>query len=121
MDIEDVRRLARDGTAAFPPDRLATAADWLYDFSEATGDARYSSLARTLATIGESFDGQSERMLADTVEEIDEALKAIPEVLNIATPADAALLARRLREQVAQILRNDVQRVDHLFREKRSR
>jgi hypothetical protein len=56
MDLEDIRRLATGGIGAFPPTALPTAAAWLWDYGEATGDARYCSLSRTIEMITAAFD-----------------------------------------------------------------
>lgn len=89
-DLADIRRIAEHGIGAFPQARLSSAADWLRDFGEACGDARYTSLAVTLAMIADAFEDNYEQMWASTVESLDAVLAvAIPEVLEIPTPADA--------------------------------
>jgi hypothetical protein len=118
MDQGDLRRLAERGLVAFPLDNLETLVDWLQDISEATGDARYSSLAVTLSAVQDWHDVQSGQMLTDTLEKLDEALaKTIPEILDTAAAADAASLARGLRENVQQILAVDAERIEQMFRE----
>jgi hypothetical protein len=106
VDLADIRRLAARGIAAFPPTSLESAAEWLWDYAEATGDARYSSLSQTVAMIWAAFEDSSEQMWTTTVEAIDaELATSIPGILDENAAADAAQMARTLRESVAAILR----------------
>lgn len=106
MDLGDIRRLADSGIAAFPPTSLESAAEWLRDYGEATGDARYMSLSATLGMIWSAFEDNSEQMWTATVEALDDQLaEGINEVLDQVAAKDASPLARRLRESVAAILR----------------
>lgn len=105
VDLEDIRRLAGSGIEAFPITSLETAADWLWDYAEATGDARYCSLSRTVAMIWAEYEDHSEQIAMATLGALDEALAAgIIDVLNQPSAADGALVARQLRELVAAIL-----------------
>ena len=105
VDLEDIRRLARGGIEAFPITSLQTAADWLWDYAEATGDARYCSLSRTVAMIWSEYEDHSEQIAMSTVDTLNEALEAgIIDVLNQPSATDGALIARQLRELVAAIL-----------------
>jgi hypothetical protein len=118
MDQSDLRRLAEAGLVAFPLERLTTAVEWLHDYGEATGDARYSSLARTLSAIEDWHDVQSGQMLTETLKALDAALKeTVPEILDTASAADAAPLARGLRMKVQEILAADARCIEQKFRE----
>ena len=101
MDRHSLERLAADGIAAFPPSQLASLADWCWDFSEATGDARYSSLSCTVRMIAQLFADENYAPPVERVAAIDAALRQyMPEVLQAADAASGAVLARSLRETI---------------------
>lgn len=100
LDRYSLERLAADGLAAFPPAHLSGLAKWCWDFGEATGDARYSSLSCTVRMLADLFQENSSPLTV-RVEAIDHLLQArLPDVLNANEPAEGATLARLLREAV---------------------
>jgi hypothetical protein len=102
VDQHSLRRLAADGVAAFPPSGLTTLADWCWDYGEATGDARYCSLWRTFTAIAAAFE-DLEAVDSSAVTRIDHLLRSeIPEILDAPDAAEAAGIARRLREGVQE-------------------
>jgi hypothetical protein len=108
MDVDDIRRLATTGIAAFPPTALESAADWLWDFGEATGDARYCSLSRTIGMIADAFEDTYESLPNSVVGAVDIVLsERLPEVLSATSSRDGSALARLTREAVAQALSSD--------------
>jgi hypothetical protein len=111
MDIEDIKRLAAHGIASFSPTQLPEASPWLLDYAEASGDARYASLAESMKMVSDTFEAQSEQMLTETVNQLDALLAArLPEILESQDAASASMLARDLREQVAGVLGDGVQK-----------
>jgi hypothetical protein len=105
MDLEDIRRLATGGIGAFPPTALPTAAAWLWDYGEATGDARYCSLSRTIEMITAAFDANYEGLGNAILNEVDGVLATrMPDALGAELPSDGSTLARLMREAVCQAL-----------------
>jgi hypothetical protein len=105
MDLDDIRRLASTGIAAFPPAALASAAEWLWDFGEATGEARYCSLSWTIDMIAVAFEDGYESLPSSVVEAVDVVLsERVPDVLDATSPSGGSALARLMREAVAQAL-----------------
>jgi hypothetical protein len=78
---------------------LRNLADYCWDYGEASGDARYCSLWRTLDQIVEVFEDDG-YMQTRTLDRVDQALKRyLPDVLSAPTAEEGALCARRLREE----------------------
>jgi hypothetical protein len=122
MDVEDIKRLAHFGMGAFPPRRLDEAAAWLSDYAEASGDARYSSLAATVKMIVDTFEAQSEQMLKEFVEQLDALLSSqVPEILESRDAVSASALARDLREEVSAVLADHTHAVDRVFGQPQSK
>jgi hypothetical protein len=68
MDQRSLQRLTDGGIATYPPAQLGHLAEWCWDFGEATGDARYCSLSRTvwvLADLWKHHDGVATSLVAD--------------------------------------------------------
>jgi hypothetical protein len=104
MDHQSLRRLADDGLAAYPPVDITTLADWCWEYGEATGDARYSSLWRALRSIVCSFE-DTDALPTLTVMRIDALLReSVPDIVDAESPEAGAQLARRMREDLLTIL-----------------
>lgn len=100
MDQASLRRLAAEGIARFPPLALVTAVEWCLDYAEATGDARWSSLGRTLAPLAAAFEDDGHVPTA-VIDCIDLHLASrLPAVLDAQTPEEGARLAGLIREAV---------------------
>lgn len=103
VSSSELERLARGGLQAVPGDRLADLAVWCRDRGELTGDARFSSLGDTLRSI-DAWRQEHEEMggvPAAVLDEIDrEVRNLLPAIIELESPADAASLARVLRERV---------------------
>lgn len=105
MDLEQIRRLATGGIAAYPPTALPSAAEWLWDYGEATGDARYCSVSRSLELITAAFDANYEGLAAGVLADLDGILAAqLPGILGANLPPDGSTFARLMREAVARAL-----------------
>jgi len=79
----------------------ADAAEECWEASENTGDARYSSIARTLELIAEHWE--QKRMLA--TEGLDRVLRnLVPTILNAKTAQEGASWARVMRGEIAEAL-----------------
>jgi hypothetical protein len=105
VDISDIERLVESGIAAFPPSQLSEAASWLTDFGNASGEARYLTLASTLSMIYAAFEDNGGQMFTDTVEAVDAELKeAIPTILSTGDIAFASSKAQQLRDAVALLI-----------------
>lgn len=103
LDSESLRLLAERGFAGVPGDQLHDLGEWCVDFSEASGDARYSTIGRTLIDLAEWWSehdkyGGIPVMLKDELESL--LMSHLPTVLNVERSSDAAPLARLLREEV---------------------
>lgn len=104
MDRQSLLQLAEGGLVAYPPAALGDLADWCWDYSEATGDARFCSLARALSLLVELFEYNSGVPLT-LVNELDPVLRqGIQESLNARLPQHGAQLARNLRETLIRII-----------------
>lgn len=104
MELSDIYRLGESGISAFPPSSLSTASDWLWDFCEATGDARYCSLSVSLRTVANAFD-EHDALPTTTVRDADKLFAdRLPYILNARDRADASSSARSLREDLAAAL-----------------
>ena len=104
MDQNSLRRLASEGIESFPPSALQNLVEWCWDFGEASGDARYSSLSASLALVAGLFedDGAAPNSL---VQALNEHLYLwIPAILQANTAADGALSARSFRQDVAETI-----------------
>ena len=100
MDQASLYRLAEQGLARFPPTALNSLADYCWDRSEATGDARYSSLWRTIAWINDLFDDYG-GLPTDLVNNLDGILRArLAGVLEAGSPEEGAHLGRLMREDL---------------------
>lgn len=111
MDVDDIRRLATTGLAAFPPTALESAADWLWDYGEATGDARYCSLSKAIGTIAVAFEDRYGSLPSPVIAALDDILsERLVDVLSASSPADGSRLARLTREAVAEALRGPLSR-----------
>ena len=103
MNRDALLRLADSGIAAFPPVELHHLADWCWDFGESTGDARYSSLARSIYIIADLFDLNGAAETA-TVRQLDTVLnRSIGEILEAESAELGAHLARTMRESIGRI------------------
>lgn len=106
MDHSSLATLAKSGLSAFPPSKIGDLASWCWDIGEATGDARYCSLARTMGLIDDLFEefgavgialiGDIDRLLSDQ----------LPAVIEAETAEEGSRLARILREQVLIAISN---------------
>ena len=100
MDQASLRRLAEQGFRGVPADRLRALADWCWDYGEASGDARFCSLARTLWMIDDwwtEHDAVDPAVAAD----IESAIVAdLGAVLDAEDPASGSMLARSMRQRV---------------------
>lgn len=105
MDRSALLQLAEGGLAAFPPSSLADLAAWCWDFGEASGDARYCSLSRTLDMIAEPFEEHG-ALDSAVVAVINAVLHdALGDVLSAESPQDGAILARSLRFEISERVR----------------
>lgn len=105
MDLEQIRRLAAGGVAAYPPTALPSAAAWLWDFGEATGEARYCSVSRSLEMISAAFDANYEVLPSVVLADLDRILATqLPDVLGAALAPDGSTFARLMREAIAHAL-----------------
>ena len=107
MDSSTLRRLAVEGIAATPGDDLTVLALWCRDFCEASGDARYCSVADTLTALDQWRQQHDESGGVPTglLRDIDQVIQAwLPDVLDADVPADASQLARTLRQEVQSLL-----------------
>ncbi|MBK9180756.1 MAG: hypothetical protein IPM45_14550 [Acidimicrobiales bacterium] len=102
MSSSELERLARGGLQAVPGDRLADLAVWCRDRGELTGDARFSSWRHARSI--DAWRQEHEEMggvPAAVLDEIDrEVRNLLPAIIELESPADAASLARVLRERV---------------------
>lgn len=85
-------------------DSVVTLSHWCWDRSEATGDARFCSLARLLSSVASKWD-DSGALPYNILEQLNQLLMAdLPSVLAEPDPEAASLLARSLREDAARVL-----------------
>jgi hypothetical protein len=106
MELGDVRRLAQNGLAAFPPGKLGELGIWLRDFGSATGDARYYALSDLVLDLTHPFSGNRGLPVAITASVDSELEKGIPAILDADDPSFASSLARQLHEYITQLVRN---------------
>lgn len=105
MELRWLLRLAEHGITKFPPSELSTLEAWCWDYSEASGDARYCSLARSISLLSDLFEITSGQVSADLIVNLDGVLREqLPSVLRAANPQDGALLARQLREGIGSAI-----------------
>lgn len=103
MDQSSLLRLADRGLGAFPPERLTDLAAWCRDWVDATGDGRYCSVAQALERIGAPFESD-ELLSTATVRRLDLVLQQeLPAIVRAETAEIGALLARAMRERLADI------------------
>lgn len=101
MDQSSLQRLADDGLAAFPPDRLPEAAGWCWEFGAATGDARWCLLARTLDRLAAPFTDGNGALPSELTSQIDSVLRdLLPDVLYAPTAVEGASLAQLLDDRL---------------------
>jgi hypothetical protein len=108
LDDAELERLAASGLdVLLPVGRLRAAAGSCLDRGEISGDARYSSLGETLGHLAEFFEVHG-AMEAETLDRVNQVLtRHLDGVLHAETAEIGALLARRLREEVLAVLRDD--------------
>lgn len=105
MDLASLRRLAEDGFDGLSADRLGDLAAWCWDWSEATGDARYCSLARSFTAI-DTWWSEYVTIPRAIAAEIERVLREdLPGVLEASDPAAGAGFARLMRQRVLSLLR----------------
>lgn len=104
MDSQSLLRLADKGLAAYPPAELSTLADWCWDIGESTGDARYSSLWRSLDLISDLF-AEHGALPTGMVARLDEALHYwMPKIIGAADASEGSQFARLMREDLARAI-----------------
>lgn len=104
MDLALLRRLAEGGSEAVPVDQFRELSNWCWDWSEASGDARFCSLARALGSI-DSWYSEHDAVPRHLANELEQAcLEDLPPILEAGAPADAAILARGFRQRVEALL-----------------
>lgn len=98
--LDSLKRPADGGDEAVPFDQWRTVASWSRDHAEATGDARYCSIARALGTVASAFDewGVLDTSSAAAIDH--EVRTQLPAITTADEPGDGPLLARRLREDL---------------------
>jgi hypothetical protein len=105
MDLTTLHRLADGGLDALPVDHWADLSAWCWDWAEASGDARFCSLARALTAVDEWMSAHG--VVPDDVwRNIDRVCREdLPGVLAPSDPTAAAALGRQFRQRVlAQLI-----------------
>lgn len=107
MDSSTLRALAHGGFQAVPASQFVDLAAWCRDYCEASGDARYCAVGTAFGAVGVWWDEHDEAggipsKLADEIETT--ITRWLPQVLEFQDPADAAPMARALREEVQALL-----------------
>lgn len=102
MTQELLRQLASGGLQALPPERLEDLAQWCLEWTEATGDGRYSVLAQVLTQLRSWFGGDEGRGAAvRLVLRADMILsRELPGLLNAPTSQEGAAIAATLRDEI---------------------
>lgn len=101
MDEFDLARLADSGLTNTAS--LRELARWCHDHAEETGDARYSSVARSLDSILGAWGDQALPIL--TADRLNEALaRYLPATLMADSAEEGTRSARLLREAVGEAL-----------------
>lgn len=104
MDHESLRRLADNGFDGLSADRLGDLASWCWDWSEASGDTRFCSLARSFSAV-DSWWTEHEVIPRVLRSEIEQVLREdLPDVLEASEPATAAHFARLMRQRLLPLL-----------------
>jgi hypothetical protein len=107
MDLETLRGFSTEVFGAVPGDQLTDLHVWCRDYGEATGDARFLSVGDTIRSIDDWWNENEERGGVPTqlLEQIATVIRTLlPSILDLKDPADAAPLARALREAVQELL-----------------
>lgn len=105
MDLTTLEHFSRRGFRAVTPERLGDLWRWCWDWCEATGDARFCSLAETFRAIDQWWDEYHvvSTTLAATIEQ--QLLRGLPAVLSAPSPEDGCHFARLLRQDVLPLLK----------------
>jgi ketol-acid reductoisomerase len=107
VDYSTLSRLGVEGLAAVSGEQLTTLADWCQDWAEATGDARYCFIAKTLSAVDAWREHHDEAggVPAELLLAIDALVRAeLPAALAADTPSHGAHLAADLCRSVLPIL-----------------
>jgi hypothetical protein len=103
MDSESLRLLSERGFEGVPGDQLYHLGVWCSEFSEASGDARYSTIGSTLIDLAEWWSEHDEYggIPPALKNELESLLTSqLPTILGLENASEAAPLARLLREEV---------------------
>lgn len=102
MDLQSLTRLATDGLTSVTA--LREIESWCWDQSEASGDARFCSIARALQNIADVWDRLGAFPKA-IMSDLEETIRLhLPSILLVERPDEASGLARILRDDVSRLL-----------------
>jgi 5'-deoxynucleotidase YfbR-like HD superfamily hydrolase len=105
VDLATLERFSRDGFAAVTPDELNDLWRWCWDWCEATGDARFCSLADLFRAIDQWWEEYQvvSTTLARTIE--SRLVSGLDDVLTAESADEGCHFARLLRQDVLPLLR----------------
>lgn len=106
MSREGLLRLASGGLAAYPPSGLGELSTSCRELAFTLQDVRYVIVAAALEQIATwfSFRGDAAAMPNDAVDEVDQALCALPAIIEEPVLEYGTAAADRLRQDLGEIL-----------------
>lgn len=104
MDRTQLDRLASEGFAAFPPERLDALARWCGDHSWPAGDARYAVLQDLFQLVDDAYAGP---LLPATEQAMSTVItRDLPALLDEEDPEVARVMAVSMRSEILDLLRD---------------